>query len=224
MRISWLSAALLAGCVIDAPNIDTDDTPEAFGEGTIEVSWRVGSSGCELAEVTDVQIQIGDLERTIPCTTGETSLQLLAGDYALLATGLDASGVARFEAREELVSVFEGETTVVPTLRLSALPATLTLFWKFENGSLCGANGVDSIDIALFNNEQIVAPFPIKTECSDGEEVFPGIPAGSYVVSMLGLNADDQADFEARQDVTLLRGEEASFELELVALDSDDVP
>lgn len=215
-------ATLVTGCVIDGPGLgDPDTTGQPPGDGIVEVSWIVGSSGCALAQVTDIQLTIGTYENTYPCDNGSTRVQLPAGDYSLVATGLDADGVARFEATEELVSIFEDETTILPTLRLSALPASLTLFWRFENGSLCGANGVDSIDVALFDNEQLVDPFPIVVDCDPGEADFDDIAAGSYVVSLLGQDESGVAIFDARKEIELYRGETLAEELVLTALADD---
>jgi len=224
MRISTLAlAALMAGCVIDGSRPGTDgSTTELPGDGIVEVNWIVGSSGCELAGVSDVLLELGTYSNTVPCDNGTTRIQIMAGDYELTVTGLDPEGVARFQATEDLVSVFEGDTTVLQTLRLSALPATLTLFWKFENGSLCGANGVDNIDVALFTNEQLVAPFPLVVECASGEATFEDIASGAYVVSLLGLDEADQATFEARKEIELFRGETLEEELELLPLDDGE--
>lgn len=212
--------AWMAGCVIDDPDRDDgpgpDDPPP--GDGIVEVSWLVGSGGCELSGITDVRVEIGTLEELVACDDGATRIQLQAGDYSLVVTGLDADGVARFEAREELVSVFADDTTLVPTLRLSALPATLTLFWRFVNGSLCGANGVANVDVALFDNEQLVDPFPVIVDCDPGEATFTEIPAGPYVVNLAGLDESNQAIFEARKEIELLRGETLAEELELVPI------
>ncbi|MEO0605549.1 MAG: hypothetical protein AAF211_29225, partial [Myxococcota bacterium] len=125
-------AVWFGGCVIEDPGSGTDrGEPEPAGDGIVEISWLVGSGGCDLAGVSDVQIQIGTFDETIACDAGATRVQLPAGDYSLVVTGLDADAVARFEAREDLVSIFEDETTILPTLRLSALPSNLTLFWRF---------------------------------------------------------------------------------------------
>lgn len=212
-------AAWLTGCVIEDPDGVEPSQPEPPGDGLLEVSWLVGSSGCELAGVTDVRLEIGTLEESFACDTGAATIQLQAGDYSLVATGLDADGAARFEAREDVVSVFEDETSVLPTLRLSALPANLTLFWRFENGSLCGANGVADINVALYTvNQQIVDEFPDIVACDPGEASFTGIPAGEYTVSLLGLDDEARAIFEANEDIELLRGETLPEELVLVPL------
>lgn len=223
MRTS-VFAVLLGGCVIDPSLTPNPDDEPVSGEGIVEVTWAVGSAGCDAAGVSDVQVLIGPLDETARCTDGSMRLQLPPDDYELVAIGLDVDGIARFQATDRSVSVFENETTIVPTLRLSAIPAKLSLFWRFDNGSLCAANGVSEIDIALFDNEQIINDFPVVVDCGPGLTEFDDIPAGTYDVSMFGLDPEGTAIFEATDEITLLRGEAASFELELESIDPISAP
>jgi len=218
--LGLVAATLMAGCVVNAPGSDTDDgrTMEPLGDGVVEVSWLVGASGCEANGITVVEIAIGDTVSEVACDIGTTRLQVEEGDYTLVATGLDADGIARFEAMEALVSVFADETTQLPTLVLSALPADLTLYWSF-GGKLCGRAGVDNVQVAIFDNEELIAPFPQVVDCDPGVATFEGISAGTYSVALRGLDENDQAIFEAVEDIELFRGELAEFDFLLLPID-----
>jgi hypothetical protein len=184
-----------------------DDTPI---DGSVEVSWQVGASGCELAGVTEVMVVAADREATAPCLDGSLILDVPAGDHVVTVWGLDALGAARYEATTR-ASLTEGEALTLPTVVLGALPATLDVSWYFDNGRLCGGNGVAEVDIIVFQDDFIVGD--LTTDCDDGIEPFGELLAGDYTVSVLARDADGAVAFAGAQDVSLDKGDQAVVEV-----------
>jgi hypothetical protein len=190
-------AALAAGCVVQTEEV-------VVGSGLVEVTWQVGASGCELSGVTDVVVEVGPASETFACSDGGGSLEVPEGEWRVDAFGIDEDGVERYAATDERVRVFAGETATVPTLVLGALPAALTVTWFFENGRLCGGNGVEEVDITLFDDDYIADS--LTTACDDGIETLEAVTAGAYTISVLGRDAQGTARFGGDADVELFKG------------------
>ncbi|MBX2799872.1 MAG: hypothetical protein KTR31_19490 [Myxococcales bacterium] len=214
MRTSNLvraTALLATGCIIQTPNPIVEDT-----FGTLDVSWQVGASGCDDAGITEVELAIGNERSTFPCNAGQGTFELASGIYEVAALGLDADGFARYEGSVDEVQVFDGQATSAPTIRLQARNATLDVTWRFDNGELCGPNGVDMIDIALFRDNRIEVS--LLTECGDGVETLLDVPAGVYDVSLLANDPSGTALFSGDASVDLLEGDVGQADVTLTAL------
>ena len=200
---------LAAACVVQQQEI-------VVGDGVVDVSWRVGASGCDVSGVTDVVVEIGSSSKIFACTDGVGSLSVPEGSWSVQAVGLDEDGAERYFGSADKVRVVADEITTVPTLVLGALPAHVTVTWYFENGRLCGGNGVDEVDITVFDDDYIVDN--LTTTCDDGIEALEAVTAGSYTVSVLGRDASGTARFGGEADVDLGKGESASVEVMLGGL------
>jgi hypothetical protein len=210
---SWLAIAavgLATGCVIrDDGDKDLETT------GTVDVSWRVGPSGCEAAGITEIELSVGGVGGTYDCEDEGASVSVPAGTHDLLLVGLDGGGDARFGGEELGVVVDGGQTTTVPTVILGALPASLTVNWSFANGLLCTPNGVETVQAFLF--EDGTQETELTAPCGDGSMTLEGFEAGTYSLSVFGSDEDGTIGFSALAEVTVERGDTASVTVSLAA-------
>lgn len=198
----------VAGCVIHEPaTIATED-------GAVEVAWEVGASGCEAAGVATVEVSIGDAIGTFPCSDGGATLEVPPGDHFVLLDGIDAQGQVRYGGEGE-ITVGPGEVVAVPTIVLSALPADLTVTWYFDNGRLCGQNGVELVDVRVFQDDYVVGE--AEAHCDDGEATVEALVAGRYDVSVLARDGQGVATHGATEVVDLGKGDHVVVEIELLA-------
>jgi len=211
-RISLVlgAAALFTGCV-------TTTVEDTAIDGSVEILWQVGASGCDLSGVSTVVVETDEASTTAPCTDGGVILDLPAGDHAISLWGLDAGGVARYEGATS-VSLREGEAVTIPTVVLGALPATIDVSWYFDNGRLCGGNGVTDVEIVLFDDDFIVSS--LVTPCDDGIERMPNVLAGNYTVSVLARDAEGRMAFSGSTDARVDKGDLAFVEVLLGDLDT----
>ncbi len=189
------AAALAVGC--------TTVEPEPL-DGTVTVTWQVGTQGCEASGVTDVEVEIAGETRSAACMQGELSMNVPAGDHQVFVWGLDAGGIARYEGSAN-VSIFEGEAVTVPTVVLGGIPASIDITWYFENGRLCGGNGVQDVEIVVFDDEFIVDS--LVTECDDGIERIYDLQSGAYTVSVLGRDDAGTVQFSGTSMVEVDKGD-----------------
>ncbi|HHO54608.1 MAG TPA: hypothetical protein ENK18_27970 [Deltaproteobacteria bacterium] len=207
---NWIPVAALlsTGCIVQQ-SPGTED----LGPGTVDFTWQVGASGCELSGVTDVEVFVGTVSAVYPCTDGGGTLSVADGSYDLVAVGYDETGAPRYEGTAANVRVYAGGSVSVPTVRLEALPAQLELNWFFENGRLCGSNDVDDVDVVLFKDDRI--ELDLVTPCDDGTELIEEVPAGLYTVSILGRDSTGTARFSGESDVELLKGDFSTVDIQL---------
>jgi hypothetical protein len=198
-----------AGCVVHSDVIE-DPAPATGG---IDVTWQVGAAGCEAAGVQTIRVETEDTTHEVACTAGGTSVDLSAGLHQLWLTGLDAGGRPRYEAQVPDVRVMAGEVTTVPTVILEALPSEITVTWYFDNGRLCGGNGVEDVDLTLFDDDTIVEA--LTTPCDDGIEALPAVQAGSYTLAVHGRDADGKITWGATRDLDLDKGDARTVEVML---------
>lgn len=201
---------LAAGCVVVK---DKNNEGEPPGPGTVDISWQLGPSGCEVAGVTDVQVDIGGVGGTFACADESASLTVPAGSYELTLTGLDGQAFARYEGVAHNVVVSADRVTTVPTVVLSALPASVSLTWYFENGKLCAANQVDTVEAVLY--DQDFAVDTLDAPCDDGALLIEDVQPGDYVLSVLGRDVGGVVNYGGETPVTLGKGDTLDVEVAL---------
>jgi hypothetical protein len=208
--LAWfLVVGLVSGCVV----VKEPETLEP-GTGEVEVSWQVASSGCEASGVTEVAVEIGGVGGSYDCAAESAVLTVPAGTHDLFIAGYDASGIARYGGESPAVTVIGGQAVRVPTVVLGALPASITSTWSFDNGMLCAQNGVEEIEMIVYDNDfiedQSVAP------CDSGELTIADIRAGAFVVSLLGRDASQQVVYSGEAQVALEKGDNEIVHIQLV--------
>ena len=199
----------MTGCVVKS-----EETPEPLPDGTIIVAWEVGASGCEAAEIDTVEVTIDGGTSSFACGDGTATFDVPAGVYDIHLDGVDLQGATRYDGDTE-VTVGAGQTVNAPTTVLSALPADLTVTWFFENGRLCSANGVEEVELTVFEDDFVVDS--VVAPCDDGTASLEDLVAGTYDVNLLARDAGGVAQFEGTETVDLLKGDLAVLEIQLVA-------
>jgi hypothetical protein len=199
------------------------DEPAALPGGAMQLSWLVGTGGCEASGVDTVGVAlVGGSSTTptvysYPCGQGSVTLSDLApGTYDVSLYGNDPSGVARFGGQASNVQVRSEGTTTVATIRLSALPARIDVAWYFENGRLCSYNNVEDIEITLFRDEYEI--FSTTSECGPGTLLLEDIQADTYVIDLLGRDSQGVARFNGQDEVIVERGDTAQVEIRLMEI------
>jgi hypothetical protein len=204
-------AWLLAGCVV----VDKDDDGTLIpADGTVNVTWQVGPTGCEASGVSSVEIAWDSGAQTFSCEDEAATFTAEPGRYLMSFTGLDAGGQARYGGEAD-VSVYSGQVTTVPTVVLSALPATVVATWRFENGALCASNGVESVDLNLFDQDDKLEQ-SLEVPCNDGIATLIDVDAGSYTLLVLGRDAAGLETFSGQVAIEAEKGDLAEVEVVLV--------
>lgn len=191
---------------------------EPLGDGSLALSWQVSPHGCESAGVEEVEVRLENAHRNyderFACDAGQAELtQLAPANYQLSIVGIDVNGLATFGADAEKVEVRAEEKVDAPHVRLSARPASLEVSWRFDNGKVCGANGVAKVEVALFDE----AYYELERQtfdCDAGLGRLEDIIAGEYLVEAVAESEDGGA-YEGISEVTLKRGDEAAIDVEL---------
>ena len=216
---SWKSAALaaaiagltLAGCGTEV---------EPVGKGTFDLTWDVSPRGCEAADVEVVQVELANAKREYieqyDCLEQTASIQdVEPAKYDLRLIGLDATGHASFESQPRRVTIDPQRENVVDMVRLTAKPSDLRVNWTFANSRVCGANGVESVEVALFDS----AYYEVGRRtfgCDRGSGVFEGLRAGAYTVEAVAESADDDAEvYQGLSETSLKRGDQGHVEVVL---------
>jgi len=214
---SWVAVVLSAsvtGCVMYKDHGSTHGSDEQ--DGQVQVDWLVGSAGCDASEITTIEVTVGTDTEDFACGDGTATLTAPVGTYDVQLQGLDADGIARYGGDGGSVTVYSDQTSTVPTVVLSSLPATLTTIWYFQNAHLCGANGVSDVEINLFDADDTLKG-TITSACDDGTATLTDLEAGAYALLALGRDATGQEIYSGTSQITLLRGDDAQIEVQLIA-------
>ncbi|TXD37868.1 hypothetical protein FRC98_09325 [Lujinxingia vulgaris] len=187
---------------------------EPFGEGALELGWQVSPMGCEASEVDLVEIELSNARRSYvesyPCARGEAALEGLApGSYELMLRGFDAGGANTFESAIRAVTVRPERIERLTPVALSARPAELEVVWRFENGRVCGANGVGRVEVAVYD-EAFYEMARQDFDCNLGTGTIGELFAGEYIVQANASAAE--VNFSGDAQVSLKRGQSGQVE------------
>jgi hypothetical protein len=203
----FMTLACLTACGEGA--VDSTSTAES---GALTVPWQVGAAGCEASGVASVRVDVAGTSSTAACSAGSLTLEVRPGDHRVDVWGLDEAGFARYGGSDE-VSVAQGDVVTMPTVVLGALPATLDVSWYFDNGRLCGGNGVTDVEIIIFEDDFIIDS--LQTSCDDGIERMNDLLAGNYTVSVLGRDSGGVVAWTGLTLVEIDKGDLGFVEVEL---------
>lgn len=183
--------------------------------GQLELTWRVGTTDCSEAGLDQVVVYLdGEEVASFPCSDGYGEVGRLApGRYMSRLIGRDVRGFARYDAVPGEVDVASGVATALPTAVLGALPGDIVVTWYFDNGRLCGANGVTEVEATLFDDAYVVDSQVL--ECESGILSFQAIRAGDYQVHVMGRDPDGAALFDGVADLQLEKGGRTELEVML---------
>jgi hypothetical protein len=178
-----------------ATNLTFTRDPLLGQEGGLQIRWRIdsdpASTGCARIGGTAVTVQdmpgsIASFEVSQPCSVGTASVAMLqAGDYGVLLTLSDATGMRLATASIGRVTVMPGMTAMpaeVPFLTGTVQTARIHATWNVNTASSAAAGcqhaGADGIVIAAFPLGQEVATFSTSVACDLGQLRLGSIPPG----------------------------------------------
>lgn len=217
-----LGVVVAVGLLVAAQGCGNSVEPSADAE--VEVSWLAGPDGCEEAGVQTVRARLefdsGTRTKLFDCDAGSGTITgLRPANYQLRLRGLDADGEPVYGAGPTELTVRGGEVTEASRLRMTALPASVHLVWRFDNGRVCGANQVDEIRAALFDSDDYrVAERTV--DCTDGRVRIEEVPPGEYLAELRGEGAEQS--YAGAAPLEAPRGQSVTAEIVLERTDSGE--
>lgn len=202
-------AAALAGCGEDV---------EPLGDGSLAVSWRVNPLGCKAAGVERVEVKLANARNEyveyFSCAAGKGVVSdIEPGNYDLTLLGLDKRREAIFSITPRVLTISADKLRTTDVLALSAKPARVKVFWRFDNGLMCGANGVKKVEIALYDDAYFEHHRELL-DCAEGLTILDGLVAGNYLVEA-SARTDDGRDYTGIVPLQLGRGSEIDAQVVL---------
>ena len=197
------------------------EAAKPVSDGSLTASWEISPRGCTGTDVETVQLDLkykeGTRTESYPCEKGNATVENLPpANYRVRIWGIDAEGDPTFGAGPKKLTIQGAETTVAPHFRLTARPAEIRLDWRFENGMVCGANGVDKVNFTLYDTDDFKV-MSEKFKCTKGHAEIDSVPPGEYLVELLADGEDNR--FAGFAQVEASRGKTASAELVLDFVD-----
>ena len=197
-----------------------EDVPP-LGDGALDIRWEVSPRGCATVGVPNVEISLSGPEaRTeiFDCEVGRATIEdLTPGNYLFVIEGIDETGQGTFHDTPQRLTVQPDVITALDPVRLTAKPATIGVEWRFDDGRVCGANGVSEIEVIIFDRLDYEIARDIF-DCNLGGGGLRGITAGTYVVEAVGLSADQT--YRGLATTKVDRGDEGSVEVILAPNES----
>lgn len=208
-----LCFALLTGCGED----EEPDQP-----GVLSVSWRVSPLGCAESGVRNIEVALRGAsalttERLlVGCDAAGTAIDNLApGKYLINLLGLNEDGKPIFETGEMAFGINAGEITDLGEQRLTAKQAALTVFWYFDNGRLCTANGIGDMAVAVYDTDGYLIE-ETSVSCESGGGIVENLKSGKLVIEVVGKGADGRGLYRGLQQVEVTRGDELNVEIAMI--------
>lgn len=202
---------------LTAPTLGCGQSVEPISDGSVEFAWEISPRGCEDAGVEEIQVDLayksGTRTETFNCRKGRATIRnLRPANYKMHLFGIDKAGDATFEAGPKKVTIHGDGMTDSGMIRLTARPAQLRLVWRFDNGLVCGANGVDDLTLSLYDEDDFKV-MERTFACTEGKARIPEVPPGEYLAELRGKSEDLQ--FKGTTEVTARRGKATSVEVVL---------
>ncbi len=193
------------------------DAAQPLGAGSLSLNWQVSPEGCADAGVQDVEVRLQNAHRTYSqsytCTDGEAIVEGISpANYKLTVLGLDAGGHETFTSTPRTVTIGAEKLNQTDPVRLTAKPADVEVAWRFGNGKVCGANGVSTVEVALYDH----ADYEMARQqfsCDKGSGLVEGIIAGDYIVEAVAEGND--ATYRGVSETTLKRGDHGIVDVAL---------
>ena len=212
----WWKIAMVVGVVVGCGG-----EVEPFEEGSLALQWDVAPVGCEKSGVEEVEVLLSNrldhYDRRVDCATQAVEFDNIpAGTYELQLLGLRGDGSASFGAGIDEVLVRPGEARQLGRIDLVALPGEVNVQWYFDNRKVCGANGVDEVELTVFDAWYSEVD-RLTRRCDVGEVVLDGLAAGEYLFRIRAQS--DETRFEGLYSAGVERGGQIEVEVELVEIE-----
>ncbi len=166
-KIYLLTLLLLPALGTVQTGCDSDSPPD----GSAVISWRVGGSGagsgCEAAEIGLVEVELIHRGEIYDVASGDCDSQRIQfervrpGKYDVRVLGYPLAQAAKSRQRDPAEATFEGffkglevrsnREAAPQEILLSARQGSIYVNWTFENGLMCASNGIDDVEILVFD-------------------------------------------------------------------------
>jgi len=132
-------------------------SPEA-ATGQLTVSWLIGGSTCAGSGLATVEVTLVDARGPVDagsaaCQVGNYVFRIVPeGQYRIEVDGFPAEdAIATYSGLVETVVVKANFPNAAPAVALTQNPGGIDAIWFFDNGQLCSFNGVDTVELSLWN-------------------------------------------------------------------------
>ncbi len=192
---------------------------EPFDDGDIELRWDVAPMGCQEAEVERVSVvlEAGDREIDDEFRCDRTSAMIRGvrpGTYSARLQGLDPEETPAFQGGIDEIAVRPATTVRPERVDLVALPASIEVSWRFDDGRTCSDAGVDEIELAVFDASEHEV-HRSRHRCGAPAEVVTGLHTGSHLLRIAAQG--DGVTYAGAVERRMERAGEASVEILLAA-------
>ena len=144
------------------------------GQNDVNIFWVVSGGRCVDAGIYNVDVEIIDADGVLYeqnrflCANGYALFgDVPAGIYTVNIKGLDVANNQIYEAEPALVRVEEQPDPIqlLPPAELEVIRASFEINWVFASGQICSFEGVNEIDVAVW--DQIIAQkvVGIRVDC-----------------------------------------------------------
>lgn len=193
---------------------------EPFGQGSLGLDWEVAPMGCEASGIEVVEVVLANdlrtYERRFDCEAPPISMSAIKpGTYRLSINGLDSDNRATFGASISDLLIRPDERLEIGHVDLSALPSRAEVGWYFENQRVCGTNGVDDVELTVYDSAYYEV-FRSSTRCDAGLLAVDGLHSGSYFFRVRAQG--DAERYEGISEEVLKRGSETFVEVALIEI------
>ncbi|MBT9556215.1 MAG: hypothetical protein IV100_09310 [Myxococcales bacterium] len=148
------------------------------------MSWLIGGSTCAGSGLATVEITLVDARGAVDagsaaCQVGNYVFRTVPeGQYRIEVDGFPADdAIATYSGLVEPVVVRANFPNAAPAVALTQNPGGIDAIWSFDNGQLCSFNGVDTVELTLWNPQTGVQVAALDYPC-DVSKVPTG-PAGA---------------------------------------------
>jgi len=191
---------LVTGCVADEQ------------DGNMRVSWTIGLSDpsiteCEAAGIETLVISLDSDGKTIEeeasCPSGTRTFSgIPANRYRIDVQGFDESGCTVYAGSSD--GRIRPSTDGAPRpadvrLEPTGSVGEVNVSWRFEDGRLCGAHEVGSVEVTILSGDETQVEKTV--DCEDGVYFTSTIPAGSVDIRVEATSGeiilcDQQTDLD----------------------------
>jgi hypothetical protein len=197
------------------------ESVEPVDDGRLAIDWNIRPHGCEASGVEKIRADLtfkgGARKETFDCQQKKAVVgDLRPANYEIRLYGIDAAGDETFQAGPERVTVYGGEQNDAPQMHLTGSPSRLAVTWRFANGRVCGSNGIDEVELTLYDTGDYKVR-EHEASCTAGETRLEGLAPGNYLIE-LQANGEETA-FSGFSKVRTRRGKTADSEVLLEKVD-----
>jgi hypothetical protein len=208
---------------------------ENFGSGNLLIRWKIGGMSCLKANVANVKILLLQDETLINESTESCVAQehlftdIPAGSYRLDLQGLTLDNKFVYEGSDDSVTVSSGKTIIMNNaVVLTERKASLTLKWKFENGQLCAYNGVELMEVSVWDEHSNKIFFEYincnpqikKGQSSADGYLIENLDSEELNIEIFGLDIEGSRLFTGSATVLTEHGVNKVIEIELFKCDN----